>query len=144
MEKNKNNGAGGKGVATAQPSKNGTTANAEQFMDKQGVQPKAETPEVETKVEQKTEPKLELSVEDKIRKVELLSEAIEKRTLLKSHLARVEAMKFGDFEEKESLSINSQNGNYTIKSSSLIKEIAQLVKLRIGEQIVLVEEQINF
>ncbi|MBI3233149.1 MAG: hypothetical protein HYZ42_03775 [Bacteroidetes bacterium] len=130
-------GKGAQGV-TAQTNNNGTSAehNNKLLTDKPGLEPKAD----ETKVE----PKPELSVEDKIRKVEMLTEAIEKRTLLKNHLVRVDSLKLGDFEEKETLTINGQGGSYIIKSNSLIKEIAALVKVRIEEQIAIVEEQIKF
>jgi hypothetical protein len=67
-----------------------------------------------------------LSVEDKIRKVETLNELIQKRTTLKNHQERVEKLKFGDYEEKDTLTIHSGNGqNYTIKSAVLCQKIAE-------------------
>ena len=90
------------------------------------------------------EPKA-LSVEDKINKVEQLTELIEKRVILKAHLNRVESLKFGEFDEKDALTITSKSDNsYTITNSSLMSDIASLCKDRISNEILKVEQLIEF
>ncbi|MCX6350637.1 MAG: hypothetical protein NTX03_02120 [Bacteroidetes bacterium] len=90
-------------------------------------------------------PKVELSVEDKIKKVATLAEHIEKRGLLKRHLEKVEGLKFGDYEDKDTLTIAGGNKeSYVIKSTSLCQKISALIKEEIGAKIKEVEAEINF
>jgi len=86
-----------------------------------------------------------VTVEDKINKVEKLTELIEQRGILKAHLNRVDALKFGEFDEKDALTITSKSGNsYTIINSSLMSDIAKLCKDRISNEIARVEQLIEF
>ena len=85
-----------------------------------------------------------LSVEATIKKVSLLNQLIEDRTSLLSHLERVQALKFGEFEDKDFLTLNGKSGAYVIKSIALCKKIAELTKNEIAEHLREVEEKINF
>lgn len=86
-----------------------------------------------------------LTVEDKIKKVNSLNELIQKRTVLKSHLDKVQTLKFGDYEEKDTIAITSGNGQtYTIKSSVLCQKIGGMLKSEISAKIAEVEEEIAF
>jgi hypothetical protein len=85
-----------------------------------------------------------LSVEDKIRKVFTLNDLIEKRGLLKRHEERVASIKFGEYEEKDILTISGSAGQpYAIKSTSVCKKIAGLLKEEITQNINEVEAEIN-
>ena len=84
------------------------------------------------------------TVEDTIRKVETLNQLIEKRNILLTHQGKVNALKFGDFEDKDFLTLNSGTGGYPIKSPALCKKIAVLVKEEIASHIKEVEAQIHF
>ena len=85
-----------------------------------------------------------LNVEDTIKKVNSLNQLIEDRTSLLSHQARVEALKFGEFEDKDFLTLNGKSGAYVIKSVALCKKIAELTKNEIAEHLREVEAKINF
>lgn len=84
-------------------------------------------------------------MEDKIRKVNSLNDLIGKRGVLKNHLERVEALKFGDYDEKDTITITSGGGqSYTIKSTVLCQKIGGMLKEEISGKIVEVEAEINF
>jgi hypothetical protein len=86
-----------------------------------------------------------LSVEEKINKINSLNELIDMRSTIKSHLSRVEAMKFDDFSERNIITISSQNGqSYAIKSGYLTEKIASMLKEEFQCKIKEVEAQIAF
>jgi mRNA-degrading endonuclease toxin of MazEF toxin-antitoxin module len=86
-----------------------------------------------------------LSVEETIRRVEVLQENIATRELLQHHLRKVSALKFGEYDEKDQLVLVDAKGQqYPIRSSGLCQECAALAKRRIEEHIAEVESQIIF
>jgi len=90
-------------------------------------------------------PQTPLTVEEKIKKVSSLQELIKVRAIMKSHLEKVEALKFGDFEEKDIVTITSGNNqSYTIKSPLLCNKFKLMATKEISEFIAEVEAQINF
>ena len=95
--------------------------------------------------EQALQPETTPTVEDRIKKIFTLNDRIETRSLLKSHLERVEAIKFGDYDEKDSISIVNATGKpYVIKSTNMCKKISAMLKEEITAKIVEVEAQIIF
>jgi len=130
-----NQTSNGKAPAIAEPLHDATKQLAASTNGQNG-QPKESVQEVITP---------QLTVEDKIQKVNILRELIEKREVIKTHLYRVEAMKFGDFDEKDVVNIVSQDGKtYAIKSSLLCEKIANLLKDEFAVKIKDIETQIQF
>lgn len=90
------------------------------------------------------EEKPELTVEDKIKKIFVLNDRIETRNLLKTHLEKVDALKFGDYEEKDTITIAGGGKNYLIKSTVLCRKIQTMLREEISFKIAEVEAQISF
>ena len=135
MKENEKNGKAPQGGATvAEQTKN--LANSKTEVNGNG---KLQETEKGAQVAAQT-----LTVEDTIRRVQTLNDLIEKRNILLTHQGKVNALKFGDFEDKDFLTLNSGNGGYPIKSPALCKKIAILVKEEIATHIKDVEAQINF
>ena len=132
-------------TAAAQAQKNGKGAQGAQEPAKPGDQSLVKTPTpngevLEIKPIKENGP---LSVEDTIKRVNELQDNIEKREILKEHHRAVSSLKFGDYDEKDQIMLVSHTGDkYAIKSPSLCKECADLIKLRISEHIEEVEQQI--
>lgn len=84
-----------------------------------------------------------LSVEDMIRKVLIQTEHISTRRKLYNHLERVDALKFGDYDDKSILILQDSKGStYEIKNPGLCQKIADLAKHEIWAKIEEVEELI--
>jgi len=81
-----------------------------------------------------------MSVEDMIRKVLIQTEHIGTRRKLYSHLERVDALKFGDYDDKSILILQDAKGStYEIKNPGLCQKIADLAKHEIWAKIEEVE-----
>jgi hypothetical protein len=86
-----------------------------------------------------------LSVEDTIRRIEQLNEAITRRKILRDHLEKVDNLRFGEFDEKSSLVlVNSKGDQYPIRSAGLCQKIASLCKSELSRHIEEIEQQIVF
>jgi len=84
-----------------------------------------------------------LSVEETIRKVNELQENIDTRELLQSHHKAVSSLRFGEFDPKDRIVLESHTGEkYPITSPSLNSEVSELIKRRIKEHIDEVEQLI--
>lgn len=86
-----------------------------------------------------------ISVEETIRRVAALSEHIHTRRVLFTHLDKLEALKFGEFDEKDCLILQTAAGqSYTIKSPTLCKKLTEVAKSEISDKIDEIEAQLVF
>lgn len=86
-----------------------------------------------------------LSVEETIRRVASLSEQIHTRRVLFNHLDKLETLKFGEFDEKDCLVLQTAAGqSYTIKSPTLCKKLTEVAKSEIVSKIEEIEMQLTF
>jgi hypothetical protein len=85
-----------------------------------------------------------LSVEETIKRVNILQENINKRKVLQKHLERVESLKFGEYDdEKDTITITASNKtHYEIRSTALCIKVAALVRNEISAHIEEIEEEI--
>lgn len=86
----------------------------------------------------------EASVEEKILKVNILQERISSRAKVLSHLEKIEALKFGEFDEKDSLSISDGKNTYLIKSPLLMRKVQQTMREELKAELVKIEAEIQF
>ncbi len=86
-----------------------------------------------------------LTIDEKITKLQNLVDLVENRDKFRNHLFQVEGMKFGDLDERCSLTIASENGkSYVIKSVYLNQKVATLLKDEFTGKIKEIEAKINF
>lgn len=86
-----------------------------------------------------------VSVEETIRRVAALSEQIHTRRVLFNHLDKLETLKFGEFDEKDCLVLQTAAGqSYTIKSPTLCKKLTEVAKSEIVGKIEEIEAQLIF
>ena len=132
-------------------SKNGSNGKA--TLEAATVQKNPETEKSETKVGEQgllngNVPGVQtpLSIEEKITKLQSLVDLVENRDKFRTHLYQVEALKFGDLDEKAIITISADNGKqtYNIRSSYLCHKIADLLKSEFKSKVAEIETQINF
>ena len=86
-----------------------------------------------------------LTIDEKISKLQNLVDLVENRDKFRNHLFQVEGMKFGDLDERCTLTIASENGkSYVIKSVYLNQKVATLLKDEFTGKIKEIEAKINF
>ena len=88
--------------------------------------------------------KPEISVEDKIRKINSLQSHIDTRNQLKSHLVEIENLRFGDYDEKDTITLAKNGKPYVIRNTQLCKKVQTLLRTEFSAKIVEVEAQIDF
>ena len=85
-----------------------------------------------------------LTVDETIRRVMAVSEHIRTRKILFNHLDRLEALKFGEYDEKDSLTLtNAKGDSYTIRSTSLCVKLTEVAKHEIASKIAEIEDEIQ-
>lgn len=132
--------------ASAQGAKTGTNGKNEK--SNLGVAPSGEIKPTATE-EKPQPPKLEApkppTVEDIVKRVEQLNQKIAVRDQVTRHIDQVSRLKFGEFEEKDALIIQSGKGeSYTIKSPLLLTQVKAILIDSLQKQKEAVEAEINF
>lgn len=132
--------------ASAQGAKTGTNGKNEK--SNLGVAPTGEIKP--TAMEEKPQPpKLEApkppTVEEIVKRVEFLQTKISTRDTISKHIDQVSNLKFGEFEDKDLLIIQSGKGeSYTIKSPLLLTQVKTILIDSLQKQKEAVEAEINF
>jgi hypothetical protein len=85
-----------------------------------------------------------ISVDETIRRVLAISDHIRTRKILFNHLDRLEALKFGEYDEKDSLTLtNAKGDSYTIRSTPLCMKLTEVAKREISSKIAEIEDEIQ-
>jgi hypothetical protein len=129
----------------AKNANNGKTTNEKSNL---GVAPSGEIKPTATE-EKPQPPKLEApkppTVEEIVKKVEILNQKIAVRDQVTRHINNVEKLKFGEFQEKDCLVLQSGAGeSYTIKSPKLLKQVQAIMLESLQAEKQLIEAEINF
>lgn len=112
-----------------------------------GVAPGGKLEETKPKTEEaaKTEQPKAKTIEEIIKTVEVLNTKIATRDQVNRHINQVEKLKFGEFQEKDCLILQSGAGeSYTIKSPKLLKQVQVLMLETLSSEKQLIEAEINF
>lgn len=134
--------------ASAQGAKTGTNGKNEK--SNLGVAPSGEIKPTATEEKpQPQPPKLEVpkppTVDDIVKRVEQLNQKIAVRDQVTRHINNVEKLKFGEFQEKDCLILQSGAGeSYTIKSPKLLKQVQTIMLESLQAEKQLIEAEINF
>lgn len=132
--------------ASAQGVKTGTNGKNEK--SNLGVAPTGEIKPTATEEKPqppKVEPPKTPTVEDIVKRVEQLNQKIAVRDQVTRHIDQVSKLKFGEFEEKDALIIQSGKGeSYTIKSPLLLTQVKAILIDSLQKQKEAVEAEINF
>lgn len=134
--------------ASAQGVKTGTNGKPTNEKSNLGVAPSGEIKPTATE-EKPQPPKLEEpkppTVEDIVKRVEQLTQKIAVRDQVTRHINNVEKLKFGEFQEKDCLILQSGAGeSYTIKSPKLLKQVQTIMLESLQAEKQLIEAEINF
>lgn len=132
--------------ASAQGAKTGSNGKNEK--SNLGVAPSGEIKPTATEEKpqpQKVETPKPPTVEDIVKKVEILNQKIAVRDQVTRHINNVEKLKFGEFQEKDCLVLQSGAGeSYTIKSPKLLKQVQAIMLESLQAEKQLIEAEINF
>ena len=85
-----------------------------------------------------------VTVEERILRIASLAEKVATRKTVITHLEKVEAMKFGEFEEKEIVSISDGKSTYTIKSPLLLRKVQETLRNELKTELSKIESEIQF
>jgi hypothetical protein len=84
-----------------------------------------------------------LNVDEKIREIQFKEDQIRFRRTLLNHLDAIEALKLGEFDDRDMIILRSATGEtYEMKSQSLCKVVVVEAKKELRRWLVQVEEQI--
>ncbi len=137
MKENKTNGKATQGVGeqavkeAVQPAASENTVNEKGQFDEKNLL---------------TEAQPAISVDEKIKRVNELNRLIADRATMKDHLQEIEALQFGEYDEKNTITISNGNTKttYTMRSTALCKKTTAMWKEEITARIKGVEAQIDF
>lgn len=135
-------------AGNAQGAKNANNGKPTNEKSNLGVAPSGEIKPTATEEKpqpQKVEPPKPPTVEDIVKRVEQLNQKIAVRDQVTRHIDQVSKLKFGEFEEKDLLIIQSGKGeSYTIKSTLLLTQVKTILIDSLQKQKEAVEAEINF
>lgn len=112
-----------------------------------GVAPGGKLEEAKPKTQEAAkaeQPKVK-TIDEVIKTVEVLNSKIAVRDQVNRHISAVEKLKFGEFQEKDCLILQSGAGDsYTIKSPKLLKQVQVLMLETLNCEKSIIEAEINF